>query len=217
MGAGATYMTPMTMTAFQRRMEFLRNKRKAQHESLPNRLSCSTLVNECLRKAYCQHLGKWEPPEIVLAAMDFGTITHLLLQESLLEAHPDWQAEQKAVYWHTHPSGDSLQIVGKADMLTPDGGFEFKTIRALPETPKREHVRQAQFYMGAFERKEWVISYFEKNDYHPLVRERNFKVAFSKRTFDWMLNRAETLYNYIIKHEEPPSCTSMYCETCAPK
>jgi len=80
--------------------------------------------------------------------IEMGKMKHRFVQELLPEYEQEIKEELKV--------GD-ITIVGMADLLDKDRGYEIKTSEKLHNKAKSWHSFQAQLYCVLFNRPEWVI------------------------------------------------------------
>lgn len=93
--------------------------------------------------------------DTTLAIFAIGDMYHDFIQKLF----PDYKKE-----YIIKLSGDGYKIVGRADMISPEGKIiELKTCSKLPEQPYLAHRYQVQCYMEALGKDEATIVYIEKN------------------------------------------------------
>ena len=164
-----------------------------------------TEVVTCLRKAWYQRKYATLPSVHKIVILSIGDVFHKLLQEYLEQN--GYQCELQATVGF---EGYEWELVGHVDAINDDHILEFKTINALPKKPLEHHVLQVNTYLYMFNRPKGFIVYISKRTGDIAV----FEVKPDKEKLDYVLERANLLYDHLKRNEPPPYEVGWLCDYC---
>jgi len=167
----------------------------------------------CLRQSYLRRVEPREWPSSKLRIFQSGNLVHELVRRVLSEADDmgvtlvDYERPFEFIF-------EDFSIRGRMDDLVwiRTGGdkelvpIEVKSVGApfrldqLAE-PTPEHVCQLTVYLRAARVQRGIIWYLERS----YLTDKWFWVSYSKKLFDLLVDRARTLYGYLLRRELPPA------------
>ncbi|RLG56361.1 MAG: CRISPR-associated protein Cas4 [Candidatus Hydrothermarchaeota archaeon] len=158
----------------------------------------------CLRRAYYarRRFFTITPYEAIVL---LGSQIHQAI-ESILQEHGFETEFEVAV------NREGIRLLGHIDAYHPQENvvLEFKTVKAVPETPYKSHKLQAETYGAMVEADKVYIVYISRTD----GKVKVFNVKWSPSTLDFLFDRAKLLSNCLSNNKTPPRERSHLCNYC---
>ncbi len=163
-------------------------------------------VGRCLRYLYFLYvLGRLEDVSKKPEVIEGKTIHQNFQNEWITTVDEEAKPEEKAMFLH-----ENFAVLGKADLVSGEKVIEIKTTTRIPNRPYLTHVRQLNFYLGLFGKKEGTLIYIERNG----NGRKEFSIKFDADMFLVDLARFEKLYRALTELRVPEREPTPLCNFC---